>query len=153
VHPKRSLMKRLTGRTTLLVIATFALFLSVFAAGPANAALGTCGSRAWPEDRLCLMTEGFGAPQVQYVSLHVVTGADGHDYAHAEGRIAPNAWIYLDKSFDGGRTIARGWLNADQNGATGMSSIRTGVTYDGPGYWVRACAVGSDSIFVCTGWN
>ena len=153
-------------RIALLVTAVVALFLAAFAAAPARAGenhapaapgavhaatAGNCGGYAWASDRVCLMAQGPG--WVARTLLHVHTGTDGHDYADGEAFGPPGTTVYFDVSQNGGATW-NGWV--DQNTLNGYywSSVYTnGTIYDGPNWWVRACATKHDGVYLCTNWN
>lgn len=152
-------------RITLMLVAVLALFLSAFAAAPAQAgenhaptkpgaavmaAAGNCGNYAWYSDRVCLLSMGNG--NIIRVLTHIHTGPDGHDYADGEVYAAPvGLTVYFDVSRNGGSTW-QGFVDQAWARTSWSSGYTAGTQYDGPGYWVRTCSTAYDGYFACTAW-
>lgn len=115
-----------------------------------------------PTDRLTLTSHAYG----EIVVLHVFT-LDGHD--HAWGQVGQGGdWftgvcVWEQQTND--PTLRTVWGPEDRNcvvspyGTTSLSTLGSYTTplYDGPGYYVRACADyrmpdGTHAV-MCTDWN
>ncbi|MFE2106124.1 hypothetical protein ACFXAF_09665 [Kitasatospora sp. NPDC059463] len=106
----------------------------------------------------------YAGGEVNDVRMHVYSGSDGHDRAYAEAYLNYyNDAVYLDVS----QTAGNGhwpWQAKNLVAVGGRLHLQTPESYDGPGYWVRACgvsfAVGDPwgnpqwgSNINCTAWN